>query len=186
MSLDKPALRKEMARRRAEAAAATDPAPALQLLEDHLADCDGPISFFWPIRTEIDPRPVMESLSKRERVCLPVTHGLAPLSFRQWQPGAVMDVDGFGVAIPHDGAEVIPRTLVIPLLGFDRHGQRLGYGAGHYDRTLAGLKAHGPVRSIGFAYAAQQLDADLPAEPTDQPLDVIVTESGLIRPNRTR
>lgn len=180
MSAEKKALRKEMAQRRAVAAASVDPTPALDLLSDALADCTGPVSFYWPIRTEIDPRTVMEALAARMPVCLPVTDGLAALTFRAWTPGAEMDVDGFGVAIPRDGALMVPQTLVIPMLGFDAACQRLGYGAGHYDRTLAGL---GPVQRIGFAYAAQRLDADLPAEPTDQPLDMIVTEAGIIRPS---
>lgn len=182
MSVEKKALRKEMARRRGDVHGVVDPTPALKLLEEVLAEVAGPVSFYWPIRTEIDPRPVMETLSKHLPLCLPVTNGLAPLTFRQWLPGAAMDVDGFGVAVPQDDVPLVPKTLVIPMLGFDAACQRLGYGAGHYDRTLAGLKAHGTVQSIGFAYAAQRLDEALPAEPTDQPLDCIVTEKGLIKP----
>ncbi|NCT11135.1 MAG: 5-formyltetrahydrofolate cyclo-ligase, partial [Rhodobacterales bacterium] len=64
---------------------------------------------------------------------------------------------------------------------FDRRGGRLGYGGGFYDRTLAGLRAAGPVLALGFAFAAQEDDA-LPLEPTDQPLDLIVTEAGVITP----
>ena len=182
MSAEKKALRKEMARRRAEVHEVVNPATALRLLKDLLNDTSGPVSFYWPIRTEIDPRPVMEALSTTRPVCLPVTNDLAPLSFRQWEPGAAMENDGFGVAVPRDGAKIVPETLVVPMLGFDATCQRLGYGAGHYDRTLAGLKAHGPIKSIGFAYAAQRLDDALPAEPTDEPLDGIVTEQGLIKP----
>ena len=153
---DKKTLRKEMARRRGAVHGVVDPAPALALLEEILADAADPVSFYWPIRTEIDPRPVLEALSARVAVCLPVTDGLAALSFRAWAPGAAMDVDGFGVAVPRDGVEVVPKTLIVPMLGFDTACQRLGYGAGHYDRTLDGLKALGPVRTIGFAYAARR------------------------------
>ena len=70
---------------------------------------------------------------------------------------------------------MLPRTLVVPLLAFDRTGQRLGYGAGHYDRTLEKLRKVHPVKAIGFAYAAQECDR-VPTEATDQPLDAIVTE----------
>ncbi len=182
MSLDKAALRKEMARRRAEAARAVDPEPALRLLETALREANGPVSFYWPIRTEIDPRPVMERLAARGAVCLPVTQGYAPLRFRRWMPNAEMETDGFGVGVPKHGEEISPTTLVVPMLGFDGSCQRLGYGAGHYDRTLAGLKDVHPVTSIGLAYAAQRLDAPLPVDPTDQPLDMIVTEQGVVRP----
>ena len=64
---------------------------------------------------------------------------------------------------------------------FDRQGGRLGYGGGFYDRTLAMLRAAGPTLAIGFAWAAQE-DEALPLELTDQPLDLIVTESEVIRP----
>ncbi|MGB8624384.1 MAG: 5-formyltetrahydrofolate cyclo-ligase, partial [Paracoccaceae bacterium] len=71
----------------------------------------------------------------------------------------------------------------VPLLAFDRRGFRLGYGGGFYDRTLEGLRAARPTLAIGFAYAGQEMD-EVPTEPTDQPLDLIVTEDGVIRPAR--
>ena len=69
----------------------------------------------------------------------------------------------------------------MPMLAFDDAGWRLGYGGGFYDRTLEGLRAQRPTLAIGFAYAAQEAD-DLPLEPTDQPLDLIVTEKGIVEP----
>jgi len=181
--MDKAALRKEMAAKRAAAAAHADQSAACAVLETVLQDTSGPISFFWPIRTEIDARPVMEKLAETRVVCLPLTHGRAALSFRQWLPGAVMEKDGFGVPYPAATDAVVPEVLVVPMLAFDAAGQRLGYGAGHYDRTLAALRPNGPVTAIGFAFEAQRLYAPLPAEPTDQPLDMIVTEAGVIRIN---
>lgn len=179
--IEKKALRKEMAARRAEAHKTVDPAPALAHLMKALDGAEHPVSFYWPIRSEIDPRPVMEALAKRGPVCLPVTSGYNPLTFRVWTPGADMDVDGFGVAIPSKDNKIEPRTLVLPLLAFDVSGQRLGYGAGHYDRTLDRLRKQYPVRAIGFAYAAQECDR-VPTEATDQPLDLIVTENGAFVP----
>ena len=179
--IEKKALRKEMAARRAAAHGVVDPAPALAHLTEALDEAAHPISFYWPIRSEIDPRPVMERFAKRGAVCLPVTSGYNPLTFRVWTPGAAMDVDGFGVAVPSIDDRIAPRTLVLPLLAFDAYGQRLGYGAGHYDRTLQQLRAQHPVRAIGFAYSAQECDR-VPTEPTDQPLDLIVTEKGAFTP----
>jgi 5-formyltetrahydrofolate cyclo-ligase len=72
--------------------------------------------------------------------------------------------------------------LIVPLVAFSRSGGRLGYGGGFYDRTLEQLRANKPTLAIGFAYAAQEL-ADIPLEPTDQPLDRIVTEPGVIEPS---
>ena len=176
--MDKAALRKEMVARRAEAAGTADQGAARDRLLALLQTCEGPISFYWPIRTEIDPRPVMERLATTQPVCLPLTHGrAAPLSFLAWTPGTAMVKDGFGVPVP-DGTETLqPRTLVVPMLAFDDAGHRLGYGAGHYDRTLDGLRAQGPVMAIGFAFEAQRSAALLPSEPTDQPLNAIVTDT---------
>ena len=182
--IEKKTLRKEMTARRADAHAVVDPAPALAHLEQALNGAEHPVSFYWPIRSEIDPRPVMEAFAKRGTVCLPVTSGYNPLTFRVWTPGADMDVDGFGVAVPSVDTHVAPHTLVLPLLAFDVHGQRLGYGAGHYDRTLDQLRRLHRVFAIGFAYSAQECDR-VPTEPTDQPLDLIVTEAGAITPHQT-
>lgn len=176
-----------MAKRRAEAHATVDPAPTLAALIDTLRPLDGPISFYWPIRSEIDPRPAMHALSDTCALCLPVTQGYGPLIFRTWTRDAPMETDGFGVQTPDSSIPAVtPKTLVIPMLAFDADCHRLGYGAGHYDRTLAQLKEQGPVNTIGFAYAAQRVEKLLPIDPTDQPLDVIVTERGCQTPRSAR
>ena len=177
---DKAALRAAARTRRAEAHGTVDPAPALARLLAEIEATAGPVSFYWPIRTEIDPRPAMETLAGRRVICLPVTAGLAPLSFRSWQPGAAMETDGFGVSVPAEDVPVTPQVLVVPMLAFDDAGHRLGYGAGHYDRTLAMLRPKGPVTAIGLAYESQWSER-LPSEPTDQPLDAIVTEARVRR-----
>ncbi|MDJ1007802.1 MAG: 5-formyltetrahydrofolate cyclo-ligase [Paracoccaceae bacterium] len=178
---DKAAPRKAARARRKLAFETVDPAPALARLEAALDGATGPVAFYWPMRTEIDPRPAMERAAGRGPVCLPVTHGFGPLTFRLWAPGTLLTRDDFGTEFPAGGPDVRPATLVVPLLAFDRRGHRLGYGAGHYDRTLDALRRDGPVTAIGFAYAAQE-EPPLPAEATDQPLDLIVTETETIRP----
>jgi 5-formyltetrahydrofolate cyclo-ligase len=93
----------------------------------------------------------------------------------------------FGALVPVAGDWLEPRLLIAPLLAFDANGGRLGYGGGFYDRSLQGLRAQDRTGrrtlAVGFAYSAQQVDA-VPRGPTDQPLDAIVTEHGLIRPTR--
>ena len=179
---DKATLRAQARDRRAHAFETVDPAPALDMLSAELAKTTGPISFYWPIRTEIDPSPLMEGLAATRPVCLPVTHGReAPLTFRAWQPGAAMETDGFGVSVPAVDDEMTPEVLIVPMLAFDPNLHRLGYGAGHYDRTFAKLRPAGPIFAIGFAYEAQRT-GPLPVEPTDQALDLIVTEERVHRP----
>jgi len=174
----KAAAREAAAVRRAEAPAHHRHAAAAALaarvggLEGHV------VSAYLPIRSEADPLPAMAALAERNRVCVPVIAGRGrPLSFREWRPGCRLVEGPFRVMIPEAGAVLAPDTLIVPLLAFDADLYRLGYGGGFYDRTLAALRAGGPVHAIGFAYAAQET-ADLPLEPTDQPLDEIVTEAG--------
>ena len=140
------------------------------------------VALYDPIRTEIDPRPGVAGAVGRLLLAMPVIVGPGqPLRFRTWTPDAQMASGPFGVAVPAVGAWCDPTVLIVPLLAFDARGYRLGYGGGYYDRTLARLRAGGGrVRAIGFGYAAQQVER-LPVEPTDQPLDAMVTETGLFR-----
>ena len=139
------------------------------------------------IRSELDPTPLMLALGEAGcRLCVPVIEGKGlPLRFREWSAGVRMRPGQFGDQVPVEGDWLEPDLLIVPLLSFDAAGRRLGYGGGFYDRTLARLRAGGPVRAIGFAYAAQQVD-EVPADETDQLLDAIVTEAGVIRPARLR
>ncbi len=136
------------------------------------------VSAYMPMRTEIDPLPAVAGHDGR--LCMPVVIGPGqPLRFRAWAPGVAMADGGFGTQVPASGDWLTPRVLVVPLLAWDRRGYRLGYGGGFYDRTLAGLRAAGPVAAIGFAFAAQEV-AEVPTGPTDQRLDMIVTETGRV------
>ena len=139
-----------------------------------------PLAGYAPMRTEIDPTVAMEKASVHSSICMPVIIAPAtPLKFRRWTPDCVMEIGTFGAKIPISGDWVIPQILIVPLLAFSRGGGRLGYGGGFYDRTLESLRLHRPTLAIGFAYAAQEMP-DLPLESTDQPLDLIVTETGII------
>ena len=152
---------------------------AAELLADFLTDQKGRVlAGYMPMRTEIDPLPAMAA--HQGPVCVPVIPGPdMPLRFREWTPGCAMEAGAFGALIPAEGAWLEPEVLIVPLLSFDRRGFRLGYGGGFYDRTLERLRARGATLALGFAFAAQEV-AEVPIEPTDQPLDAILTESGLI------
>lgn len=142
------------------------------------------ISGYCPIRTEIDVIPLMTALHDAgHRLCVPVIEAAGqPLKFREWTPQAAL-VDGpFGARVPPGGDWLEPRFLITPLIAFDRQCWRLGYGGGFYDRTLERLRAKRRTRAVGFAYAAQEID-QVPREPTDQQLDGVVTEQGLVRPD---
>lgn len=139
-----------------------------------------PLAGYAPMRTEIDPLPAMAEAAAHGPVGMPVIMAKAtPLEFREWSPECDMIEGTFGAQIPAAGAWIEPEILIVPLVAFDRNGGRLGYGGGFYDRTLERLRARRATLAIGFAFAAQE-SSDLPLEPTDQPLDMIVTESGII------
>ncbi|MAM60407.1 MAG: 5-formyltetrahydrofolate cyclo-ligase [Maritimibacter sp.] len=140
-----------------------------------------PLAGFLPIGTEIDSRAVMAEMCEHGPVGVPVTPKRGnPLSFRLWTPETPLIEGGYGTSWPAEGPEVVPEVLIVPLVAFDRAGNRLGYGGGFYDRTLEALRAQRPTVAIGYAYGAQEMD-DLPLEPTDQPLDAIVTERETLR-----
>jgi len=138
------------------------------------------VSGFFPIRSEIDPRPLMDEFRKSgARLCLPVVVDKTTIIFRELVRGAELVDTGFGTRGPSDTAEVLdPSLLVMPLSVFDYHGGRIGYGAGHYDRAVARLVEKGiHTRLIGMGFDCQHQDR-VPVEPHDQPLDAMLTESG--------
>lgn len=139
-----------------------------------------PVAGYLPIRTEIDPLPAMAEAAAHGPVGVPVIRAAGqPLVFSQWEPDCAL-IDGpFGACIPAEERLVLPEVLIVPLVAFSRDGGRLGYGGGFYDRTLEALRRERPTLALGFAFAAQEEDA-LPLEPTDQPLDLIVTEREII------
>ena len=156
---------------------------AAGVLSEVLAGYRGvPLAGYSAMRSEIDPLPAMEEAAAHGPVSMPVIMAEAqPLKFRSWSPGCDMIPGAFGASIPSQGDWITPEIVIVPLVAFDRKGGRLGYGGGFYDRTLEGLRKAGPTLAIGFAYSAQEA-GDLPLEPTDQPLDIIVTEAGILAP----
>jgi 5-formyltetrahydrofolate cyclo-ligase len=136
------------------------------------------VAGYWRIKDEMDCQPILIRLMDSfQPVCLPVVLGdEEPLELRLWEQGAPLDEPGFGTQAPSElSPQVEPAVLIMPLLGFDKRGTRLGYGGGYYDRTLERLSRR--PRLVGIAFAAQELE-DVPREAHDVPLDTIVTELG--------
>lgn len=136
------------------------------------------IACVWPLPNEVDLRPLCHWLHDNgAQVLLPETTPRGtPLIFRHWHPACTMQAGRFGTHAP-DGPALTPDIVLVPLLGFDRTGNRLGYGGGYYDRTLAGLPA---AQAIGYAPSTQEVAA-LPSGPHDQKLPCIVTEREILR-----
>ena len=138
------------------------------------------VAGYRPRGAEIDPWPLLRRLEARGAVVvLPVVVAAGEaLVFRHAGAWADHRPDAGGILAPPDHLDARRPDLVIaPLLAFDRRGGRLGQGGGYYDRTLAALRAAGPVRAIGLAYAGQEVPA-LDLAPHDERLDAILTEMG--------
>lgn len=179
-------LRRRAAAGRRDAAAAAGERPA-ELLAGRGCEAlaglpAGAVSGFWPIRDEVDVRPLMAALRGFGwTVLLPVVTGPdSPLVFRVWAPGDALAAARFGVMEPAGGETLDPDVVLVPLLAFDRKGHRLGYGKGHYDRTLAELRGRRKVFAVGVAYAGQEVPV-VPADRFDQKLDAVLTEREWIR-----
>ncbi len=141
------------------------------------------VSGFWPMRSEVDVRPMMFALREHgARLCLPAILDKTTIVFRELVRGAPMVDMGFGTVGPHEEAEVLdPAIKLIPLAAFDARGHRIGYGAGYYDRAIARLQDAGKEpRLIGIAFNCQEV-AKVPDEPHDVIVQEILTESGLRR-----
>lgn len=144
------------------------------------------VGAFWPIRSEIDPRPLIRMLFARgQRVALPKVTDRG-LVFREWRAGEKLVRGGFGLSEPRDDLPPLdPTALIVPLAAFDRRGHRIGYGAGYYDQSIERLSRNGPVLTIGIAFSVQEID-EVPAEAHDCPLDHLVTENGPVALDKDR
>ncbi len=139
------------------------------------------IGGYHPLRAELDPLPLLTLLHAHGFcIALPRTGKNLTLSFREWMPGSALERRKFGLHEPLETQpERDPPFLFVPLVAFDRRGNRLGYGAGYYDAYLRDVRARQRVRAIGVAFDEQEL-AEIPREPQDEPLDMILTPSRVI------
>jgi len=140
------------------------------------------VSGFIPLKTEINPLPLMRRLSQAgAHLALPAIAGRGmPLIMRAYRFGDELARGQWGIREPKpDAPEVAPDILIVPLAAFDRTGHRIGYGAGYYDMTLSALRAKKAVTAVGMAFAVQEI-ARVPATPRDEPLDFVLTDREVI------
>jgi 5-formyltetrahydrofolate cyclo-ligase len=187
-------LRAEMKKRRAVLASAQPTAgdqlvkAALSAVEVFGSDAQAIIAGYWPIQSEINPLPLLHKLADSGRaVALPaLIADVAAFNghrmvFRQYRPGMDLSAGPFGIRQPPETEpECLPDIILTPFLAFDLKGNRLGYGGGYYDRALSFIRAQKRCMAIGLGFAGQQIE-DVPHEAFDQPLDIIITEAGVLR-----
>lgn len=186
------AVQQEKAELRAAALAARDALPAAERAAAAEAIAARPfpvriapgtiVSGFFPIRSEINPLPLMRRLAAAGAgLALPVVAGRGkPLILRAYAFGDPLISGQWGIREPAaDAPEAIPDVMLVPLAAFDRTGHRIGYGAGYYDMTIAKVRALKSVTAIGMAFAAQEIPR-VPATPRDERLDLVLTELEVI------
>ena len=186
MFLGKPALRARALARRSETSIETAAAYAAHLAAEGLALVlrlrPAIVAAYFPLAGEPSTLPLLENLANAGvKTALPVTERRGTrLVFRLWRPGEPTLQGKMAIEEPLPAApEAAPDLLFVPLAAFDRAGHRIGYGAGFYDRSLAGLRANKPICAVGVAYASQEFP-EVPHEEHDESLDYVLTERELI------
>jgi 5-formyltetrahydrofolate cyclo-ligase len=153
-----------------------------QFQRERPLDVPAVVSGFWPMKDELDIRPLMfELFNEGCELALPVVTGKdQPLLFRSWRPGDPLEAGMFKTLHPSPGRETVePDVVIVPLLACDAEGWRLGYGGGFYDRTLRGLRKRRKVLALGVAFDEQLIAEPVPREPEDERLDWLLTDRRL-------
>jgi len=193
MSIDRVALRREFRQIR-RAIPAANRIAAAERLASQLSSLPflpqrGHVAGYWAMDGEIALHVWQLRLPGALTYCLPVLHEDGCLRFAPWRPGDPLVTNRYGIPEPDIAADLLvaPENMsmvVLPLVAFDAHGQRLGMGAGWYDRSFAFRgERKAPPFLVGAAFAAQQIDA-LAVEPWDVPLDAVCTELDTFLPTR--
>ncbi|MGA7973677.1 MAG: 5-formyltetrahydrofolate cyclo-ligase [Pseudolabrys sp.] len=185
-------LQDQKAKIRAEALAKRDAMPADEraAAAEQIAAREFPVAItpgvlvsgFMPMKTEINPLPLLKKLAQAgAQLALPAIKGRGhPLIMRAYAFGDEFARGQWGIREPKPEApEVAPDIVIVPLAAFDRTGNRIGYGAGYYDMTLAALRAKKNVTAIGLAFAAQEMP-QVPTGARDERLDLVLTEREVI------
>ncbi len=139
------------------------------------------IALYWPIGAELNPLGLARSPELADHTfALPIIEAEeSPLGFRRWAVGDEVVAADFGGSVPRSTEALVPDLVVVPLVGFDRQGHRLGQGGGFYDRTLAELRANSKILAVGLAFCVQEC-LNIPHEDHDELLDQVVTEQEAI------
>ena len=154
---------------------------AVILFREHVPIEGKTVAAYWPTDDEFDARYFIDDLLKAgAKVALPIATKISRvMSFAPWDPKDDLIKGDFGIFIPKTDERVEPDILLVPFLAFDRKGYRLGRGGGHYDATIANLRARKEILAVGVGYASQAVLFTLPVEPHDQRLDMVITPAGV-------
>jgi 5-formyltetrahydrofolate cyclo-ligase len=139
------------------------------------------VAAYWPTGDEFDARYLIDDILKAGgKIALPIAaKATREMQFAPWDGTGDLVKGEWGIFIPKTDERVEPDILLVPFLAFDRKGFRLGRGGGHYDATIAALRGKREILAVGVGYAAQAVLFNLPAEPHDEKLDMVITPNGV-------
>ena len=140
------------------------------------------IAIYYPIKSEISPLKVIEICKNLSiRICLPVIcKNTNELIFSKFENEMNIAKNEYGIFEPNKISQLIPEIIFVPMVGFDKTLNRLGYGKGYYDRTISKLRKLKKIFVIGLAYD-NQLVLNIPVENHDEKMDIILTEKKIYR-----
>ena len=138
------------------------------------------IGGYFPVNNEIDDLEILKKFEKKKyKICLPVVKKKFDMDFYNFSFNDPLIVNKYGIPEPKKTNIVYPDIILIPMVGFDKNLNRLGYGGGYYDRIIEKLMKKKKFLKIGLAFSRQQIN-NLPISKYDKKMDYIVTEKYIL------
>ena len=139
------------------------------------------IGGYYPVNYEVDDLRILKEFEKKKmKISLPIIRKNFKMNFIECSSDNIFTINKFGIPEPTEGKVVYPDVLLVPLVAFDRYLNRLGYGAGFYDRLINFLKKRKKITTIGLAFDFQEVSL-IPVSKYDQKLDYIVTNKKVLK-----
>jgi 5-formyltetrahydrofolate cyclo-ligase len=139
------------------------------------------IGGYYPVNSEVNDMPILKELKKKKfRISLPVIKNEFKMDFYEWSFSSPLKINRYGIPEPISKKIVHPEVIFIPLVGFDKNLNRLGYGGGYYDRYLKKTNGRKKILKIGLAMEVQKIEK-IPTDKYDQKLDYVVTNKNVIQ-----
>ena len=139
------------------------------------------IGGYYPSNYEIDDLEILDVLDKKNfKISLPIVKKNNQMNFYSWSKKDPLKVNKFGIPEPVSSKILYPDILLVPLVGYDKNLNRLGYGGGFYDRYIEKIDKIKKVTKIGLAFSYQKIKS-VPIDQYDKKLDFIITEKEIIK-----
>ena len=138
------------------------------------------IGGYFPVNCEVDDLEILKEFKKKNyQISLPVIKKNFDMDFYKWSYREPLKINKYGIPEPESKFLVYPDIILVPIVAFDNNLNRLGYGAGYYDRLISKLSKKKKLLKIGLAFSVQRVD-NIPTNKYDKKLDYIVTEKYIL------